>query len=282
MSSVVPAQVVAPLRAFLALGRKGWLTRRRTGLFYSTIAVYSFLHVLPVLLNARALAGPDESQVARFAQLAGTENYLAFATVGIVATLWTGIATQDIAEALRGERLMGTLGVTWLAQAPRALLIAGSAAGLTLANSLLGLSMFGAAWLIYRFGLTPQIPGLIAVIVPAYAASMALGVLFAGFVLRYRESGRLLALLLAAAGILAGIAYPPAVLPGWAQAIGQVFPLTWTVRGLRAALVFGEAPDAYLSAGVLVAMTAGYGVLAWYGFSRLERAARRHGLLEVF
>ena len=75
---------VSVLLATWALAKKGWLTRRREGLFYRSVVILSFASILPTLLSTRALAGPLEAQAARFADLGGTDNYLAFTTIGIV------------------------------------------------------------------------------------------------------------------------------------------------------------------------------------------------------
>ena len=59
-------------------------------------------------------------------------------------------------------------------------------------------------------------------------------------------------------------------------------PLTWIARGLRAALVYGDAPEAFLAAAVLLGMTLVLGIVGQWLFARFDRATRRRGLLEAF
>ena len=268
--------------AFVAVAAKASRIQRREGWFWQIGVVAALTTALPVVLNARALAGPDEAQAAHFASAAGTANYLAFATIGTVVMVWIGTTMQSVAIGLSSERNMGTLGIAWTSLTPRTLILAADAAGRALAQIAFAVVMFAAVWLLFRFELSPVPPALLLVLVTAVTASIAVGVLMAGFVMRYREAGILFGTFTVASGIFAGIAYPTTVLPEWAQVVGHALPLTWIARGLRAALIFGDAPEAYLAAAVLLGMTLILGAVGWWLFARFDRATRRRGLLEAF
>ena len=268
--------------AFVAVAGKAWRMQWREGWFWQIGVLGALTLTLPVVLNARALAGPDESQVARFATVAGTDNYLAFTAIGVVVMAWVGTIMQSVAVALASERNFGTLGVAWTTLTPRTLLLAADATGRALIQTWLGLVMFATLWVLVRFELRVVPAGLVLVLVTALTASIAVGVFMVGFIMRYRGAAMLIGASMLASGILAGIAYPTTVLPGWAQAVGHALPVTWIARGLRAALVFGDAPGAYLATAVLLGMTLVFGVVGWRLFARLDRATRRLGLLEAF
>lgn len=268
--------------AFVAVAAKAWRMQWREGWFWQIGVLASLTLTVPVVLSARALAGPDEQQAARFAAVAGTENYLAFAAIGIVVFTWVLTTMQSVSIALAMERHFGTLGVAWASLTPRILLLAGDATGRALAQSLFGIGSFATLLALFRFELSIAPLALVLVLLTGSAASISVGVVLVGFVIRYRDAGMLAASLLMASATLAGIAYPTSVLPEWAQAVGHALPLTWIARGLRAAVVFGDAPQAYLASAVLLGMTLGLGAVGWRLFARLERAARRHGLLEAF
>ncbi len=268
--------------AFVAVAAKAWRMQWREGWFWQVGVIAALTLTVPVVLSARALAGPDEQQAARFAAVAGTDNYLAFAAIGIVVFTWVLTTMQSVSIALATERRLGTLGVAWASLAPRMLLLAADAAGRALAQAWFGVVSFATLLVLFRFELSIAPLGLILVLVTGFMASLAVGVVLVGFVIRYRDAGMLAATLLMASATLAGIAYPISVLPEWAQVVGHALPLTWIAHGLRAALVFGDAPEAYLASGVLLGMTVVLGVVGWRLFGRLERAARRHGVLEAF
>ena len=254
----------------------------REGWFWQIGVLGALALTLPVVLSARALAGPDELQVTRFAALAGTDNYLAFTAIGIVVMAWVGSTMQSVAIGLSSERRMGTLGVAWTSLTPRILILTADATGRALTQTFFGVVMFVTLWVLVRFELTVVPPALVLVLLTAFMASIAVGVLVAGFIMRYRDAGMLFGVATVASGIFAGIAYPTTVLPEWAQAVGHALPLTWIARGLRAALIFGDAAEAYLATGLLLGITLVCGIVGWRLFTRFDRAARRRGLLEAF
>jgi len=268
--------------AFIAVAAKAWRMQWREGWFWRIGILGALALTLPVVLNARAMAGPDESQAARFAAAAGTDNYLAFTAVGVVVMAWIATTMQAVSVALASERHLGTLSTAWTTRTPRTLLLAADATGRALTQTWFGAVMFAMLWALVRFELTVVPAGLVLVLLTSFTASIAVGVFLVGFIMRHRDAGMLASTVIFASAVLAGIAYPTSVLPGWAQALGQVLPITWIARGLRAALVFGNSADAYVSAAVLLATTLVLGVIGWQLFARLDRATRRRGLLEAF
>jgi len=271
----------AHLAAFIAIAGKAWRMQWREGWFWQIGILGALTLTLPVVLNARALAGPDESQAARFAAVAGTDNYLAFTAVGIVVMAWVGGIMQTVATALATERNFGTLGAAWSTLTPRTLLLAADATGRALTQTWFGVVMFATVWVLVRFELTGVPAALVLVMLTALIASIAVGVFMVGFIIRYRDAGMLFGVAMVASGVLAGIAYPTTVLPVWAQAVGHALPVTWIARGLRAALVYGDAAEAYLAAAILLGTALVFGIVGLRLFARLERAARRRGLLEA-
>ena len=141
--------------------------------------------------------------------------------------------------------------------------------------------MFAASWAVFRFTLTLEAGALLLVLGASYAANLAVGVAFAGLVVRYRAAAFISSLGVMASGIFAGVAHPVGVLPDWAQVVAHFVPLTWILRGLRAALVFADAGDAVRSAAVLLLMASAYGTISIWIFVALERSARRHGVLDA-
>src|SRR5262249_19967196 len=73
----------------------------------------------------------------------------------------------------------------------------------------------------------------------ALLATLPLGAVLGAVFASPRAQGLLTLPILAVVGI-SGIFYPLAALPGWLQALGQVFPFYWLGLGMRAALL----PDA--------------------------------------
>ena len=267
--------------AFLALARKGWFERSRQRVFYLSNLWMAAWWVLPTALASIALVGPAAANVGTFAALAGTDNYLAYAAIGAAAVVWSGFVAVNLGFTVSHERTAGTLSVIWTSPTSALVRMLGLGSAAMLEATVRILMSFAFAWALLRFPMTLEAGALVAVLVASALASGAFGVIWIAVVVREREGAILINLLAVAAGVLAGPAYPTTVLPQWAQTIGNALPLTWIIRGLRAALVFGDPAAAWLAVGVLLFMTVAYGAVGAWLFSVFERDARRRGHLEA-
>ncbi len=267
--------------AFWALTRKGWFERSRQRVFYLSNLWMAAFGVLPTALASIALVGPAAANVGTFAALAGTDNYLAYATIGAAAVLWSGFVATNLGFVVRRERTAGTLGVIWTSPTSALVRMLGLGSAGILEATGRSLMAFAFAWVLLRFPVTLEAGALVAVLVASALASGAFGVIWIAMVIRARAGAVLIGLIAFAAAVLAGPAYPTSVLPAWAQTIGNALPLTWIIRGLRAALVFGDPAATWLAAGILLIMTVAYGALGVWLFRVFERDARRRGHLEA-
>ncbi|SHK97713.1 ABC-2 type transport system permease protein [Pseudonocardia thermophila] len=82
-------------------------------------------------------------------------------------------------------------------------------------------------------------PTLAWVLVLGLAATLPLGAVLGATIANTRSLG-LVTMVFFALAAVSGLFYPITALPGWLQAVGQVFPLYWMGLGLRSALL----PDA--------------------------------------
>lgn len=266
--------------ALVALARKGWKVDRRQPYFLTSGLLGTMQWVLPIVLATIALAGPNEEGLTRFAKLAGTDAYIAYSVIGAIAFLYAGWLLSALSFDLRLNRNLGTLPTLWTSAASRVVLTCGGALGHALAPAVMAVAAFGAAWALFRFSLEPNVGPALAVLVCGALAMVGLALPLAAVTLRYREGHYLVSLFLMATGILAGIAYPVDVLPGWAQWISRLLSPTWLLHGLREALVFGDVAAAMRSCGVLLVMALVYGAGGVVLLKVMDAAARSKGELE--
>ena len=273
-------QVRGEFWALLALARKSWKIDRRQPYFMTAGLIGTFQWVLPIVLATIALAWPNNAGLESFARLAGTDSYLAYSVIGATTFLWTAWITAELANNLRFDRSLGTLPTLWATAPTRFVLISGGAIGRTFTPSVMAAGAFSLAWALFRFPLEPNVGPALAVLVCGGLATTAIALPWAAILLRYREGYLFVQLFVMAAGILAGIAYPVAVLPGWAQWLSGLLPPTWMIRGLRDALIFSEQRDVKLSCAVLLGMAVIYGAVGLVLLHVMDRAARAKGELE--
>ena len=238
--------------------------------------VYSLVSVLTIgyLASGLSIAGSGHVDLAR------TRLYL---LVGSVLWSYMSMVFFEVSFAISWERWEGTIEYTMMAPVRRV-------------THLLGICWFGIVYGIVRTGLTvllvallfhldlnhADFAGAILVVVAATLPILGLGVFTAILPLLSPEKGDQMAV--AVQGLLllvSGVYYPLQVLPAALRVVGDASPLTYTLSGLRAALLNGAgvgelAGTIALLLGIgVVLITAGFAA-----FGLAESRAKRLGLLK--
>src|SRR5438128_7048126 len=97
------------LRALGAVVWREWTIFMRYPSWIVSIFIWPVILPAGYILSARALAGPDGSGLALFAQSAGTSNYVGYIAIGTIVWMWQNLSLWTIGFALREEQLRGTL-----------------------------------------------------------------------------------------------------------------------------------------------------------------------------
>ena len=198
--------------ATLQLARIGWIMKSRQPHFFVSSAWMSTFAVLPMALAAIALVGPNARHIQPFVELAGTDNYMAYVTIGATAMIWSTSIGANVGLVLEAQRIQGTLGSIWLTPTSLLARVAGLGAS--------GMSV-GIARAVIAFAGCLGHPALPCQLCPIAVARRprrvndrrrAFGLVSAAVVLRARAGVVLVQALLVGTGILAGPAYPTTVL----------------------------------------------------------------------
>jgi ABC-2 type transport system permease protein len=100
------------------------------------------------------------------------------------------------------------------------------------------------AWGILLFGFPSRQanwPGAVAVLLVSILAFAGLGILSASYLLLFKRGNPAKWMVLSVSGLIGGVMYPVSVLPGWLQGVSRIVPVTYSLEGMRAALL-GGAP----------------------------------------
>ena len=267
------------LRALLAVASKEWKIFTRYPSWVIATLVWPALFPLGYIFSAKALGGPDGASLAIFERLTGTADYVAFIVLGTVLWMWLNMTLWDVGMYLRGEQMRGTLESNWLCPTWRVSLMLGGA--LTkLATSLVFMAIslvqfrliFGVRLLSGNVGLA------LLVLLLTIPIVHGVGIAFASLVLRFKEANAMVFLVRGVFMIFCGITFPVAVLPGWMQSIAAMLPLTYAIRGIRAALLANATlADLLPDLQVLAAFAVALPILGYTIFALTERRARRTG-----
>jgi ABC-2 type transport system permease protein len=114
-------------------------------------------------------------------------------------------------------------------------------------------------------------------------AHLPLGILAAAFILVFKQGDPVTSILGSLSGLLGGVYFPVAILPAWVQIISRFLPLTYSLEGLRQAVLNGKGIS-QLSHQILI--LAAFAVvllpLSLAVFAGAVRQAKRLGTLSQF
>ncbi len=167
-------------------------------------------------------------------------TYFSFALVGIAFFDYMSVAMNTFDQTIDAARANGTLEAMLVTDTSVPVILAGSAlfplvlfsmrTGIYLTWGLLlfGFPAGGANWW-----------GAVLVLAASVLAFVGLGILSASYLLLFMRGNPAKWLLLGLSGVLGGMMYPVSVLPHWLQVLARLLPVTYSLEGLRAALLNG-------------------------------------------
>ena len=270
--------------ALLAVAHKEWLIFRRYTGRLANMLIWPILFPLGYIFSARALSGPDGSQVAAFGAVAGTTDYISFLAIGSTFYMWLNVTLWSVGFSLREEQLRGTLESNWLCPVWRISIMLGGA--LTRLGTMLVFLLITAAefWLFFGINLLQGQPLLMGLIVLLTIPSIyGFGIGFGALVLRFKEANALVFIVRGIFLVFCGTTYPLAVLPDWMQAVAAWLPLTYTIHAIRAlGSPSASFADIAFDAQRLVVFGVLLPVFGFLAFRMTEQRARRTGSLGQF
>ena len=168
---------------------------------------------------------------------AGT-NYFSFALVGIAFFDYLGVALNTFDSSLQEARQNGTLENLLVTQTSLPVILAGSSlypfALMSLRTAiyigwgavLFGFPLRGANWL-----------GAALVLGASVLAFSGLGILSASYLLVFKRGNPVNWAILGLSSVVGGMMYPISVLPVWLQHVARLIPVTYSLEGMRAAIL---------------------------------------------
>jgi ABC-2 type transport system permease protein len=266
------------LNAFVGFIERQKNLYRRYWAWEAVWLLYNLVSVLSIGYLASGLTtfGIDRS---RF-DLAQTQLYL---LVG--ALLWTYLSMVffEVAFAITWERWEGTIEYTFMAPIRRLTHLLGMCAA-SLIYGIIRAAIIGLALVaLFRLDLSSANWVTAALIfVAATVPLLGLGIFTSILPLLSPEKGEQMAF--AVQGVLlliSGVYYPITVLPLPLQVVGRLSPLTYTLDGVRQALLHGLSPSGALpDVGLLLLMGLVLVPASVWCFNRAEVRAKRLGLLK--
>jgi ABC-2 type transport system permease protein len=173
-------------------------------------------------------------------ELPAGANYFAFALVGFAFFDYLSVSLSAFDASLDEARQNRTLEALLVTQTPLPVILAGSAVYPFVALAIRTLVYL--AWGALLFGFAPRSanwPGAVAILLASILAFAGLGILSASYSILFKRGNPAKWIVLGVSGLVGGMMYPVSVLPPPLQILARLIPVTYSLEGMRAALLAG-------------------------------------------
>ncbi|MEM3693992.1 MAG: ABC transporter permease [Candidatus Bathyarchaeia archaeon] len=249
---------------------KFWLTLDISGsiLFVATYYIFSMITT------------PEKIQEAGYT----TGGYFTFALIGIAFQRYVFFAVQSINESIREEQWNGTMETILSSATDFKTFLLGETSFFFIASSaFLLITLFTGIVLGATFNATLySVLSSIVLSILLIASHMAIGILSAGIIMKTKQGNPLTWAFSWMTQLVSGVFYPLKLLPWYLEWIGRIFPLTYSLDGIRLCLQAGKDlsnPAVLYDALNLLLFTIIATPIALYVFKKGYDAARADGSL---
>jgi ABC-2 type transport system permease protein len=167
-------------------------------------------------------------------------NYFAFALVGFAFFDYLSVSLSAFDASLEEARQNRTLEALLVTQTRLPVILAGSAVYPFVALVLR--TCVYLAWGAVLFGFAPHAanwPGAVLILMASILAFAGLGILSASYTLLFKRGNPAKWIVLGVSGLVGGMMYPVTILPHSLQLLARLIPVTYSLEGMRAALLAG-------------------------------------------
>ena len=174
-------------------------------------------------------------------------NYFSFILIGVAFFSYLRISIDGISKSIREGQVLGTLEALLVTQTGiPTIIISSSLYSFIFASFkvavylLLGVFVFGV-----NMG-NANFAGALLILFLTIISFSSFGILSASFVMVLKRGDPISSIFTSVSGILGGLYYPVSVLPGWLQKLSHLLPVTYSLDGMRLALLQGYSIRALL------------------------------------
>jgi ABC-2 type transport system permease protein len=165
-------------------------------------------------------------------------NYFSFALVGVAFFDYLSVALSTFDGSLQEARQNGTLENLLVTQTSLPVILAGSSLYPFVLMSLRTAIYIGWGAVLFGFPLQgANWLGALLVLAASVLAFSGLGILSASYLLIFKRGNPVNWAILGLSSVVGGMMYPISVLPGWLQYLARVTPVTYSLEGMRAAIL---------------------------------------------
>ena len=182
----------------------------------------------------------EKAPVSMLAQYGG--NYFAFVLIGIAFSNYLDVSLNSFANKIREGQMMGTLEALLVSQTELPTIIFSSSLYSFLFTSLRVVIFIVIGVVLFGLDLSrANYSGGVVILMLSIMAFGSFGILSASFIMVFKRGDPVTRLFSSISWLLGGVYYPVEILPQWLQQCSQLLPITYTLKGMRLALLQGHS-----------------------------------------
>ena len=169
-------------------------------------------------------------------------NYFAFVLIGIAFSNYLNVAIRSLSKSIRDAQMMGTLEALLVTQTEIPTIILGSSIYSYLFTSfqvllylVLGAFLFGVDFASANF------LGAFIILIFTITSFGSIGIISASFIMIFKRGDPITWLITSLSWLLGGVYYPIEILPDWLEKLSYLIPITYSLNGMRLALLQGSS-----------------------------------------
>ena len=167
-------------------------------------------------------------------------NYFSFVLIGVAFFSYLRVSVDGISKSIREGQMLGTLEALLVTQTGIPTIIISSSL-----YSFIFASFRVAVYLllgVFVFDINmgnANLIGALLILFLTIVSFSSFGIISASFVMVLKKGDPVSSIFTSVSGILGGLYYPVSILPGWLQKLSYLLPVTYSLEGMRLALLKG-------------------------------------------
>jgi len=208
-------------------------------------------------------------------------DYFSFVLIGIAFYGYLSTAMGSFTEAIGKEQSCGTLEVLLLTPTKISHIIGYGALWNFFFTSLNVLVYILLGILFFHFPIAKiNLPAVIIILILTIISFSSLGIISASFILVLKRADPINWLFSGVSRFLGGVYFPISILPGWVQRISRFLPITYSLEGMRKAMLLGSSiKDIWPDISALILFSVIFLPLSIWGFKFAINKAKKQGSL---
>ena len=166
-------------------------------------------------------------------------DYFSFVLIGIAFSTYLMVSLRGFSETIRDEQMMGTLEAMLVTPTNTATVITFSSLWSFIFASIRVLLYLAVGILLGVNMTNANLIGAFIILILTILCFSSLGILAASFIMIFKRGDPINMMFMSTSELFGGVFFPIEVLPWWLQSISHLFPMTYSLSGMRHALLQG-------------------------------------------